>query len=296
MKKVIFCLFIVSMFASCGQKLTVFESGTPEEKWDIMREYYIVPSAPVSNERPLPNVLSEKEVLLKAADAAIKEGVLDPSYYEYENNPALLNAKIETPILLFDASTGLPDSYFLTAVDENGTSLAIVTVSPTYNVDEAAFVLGRIIVRHNGPVNHVITKREAADLIQEQFSENMVSEPIAIHNLRVGDNEQSHRGLFWYFEVSDNTRSVAGTGDGYIIGSTIPGYKFIPGGVSNRAAIDFVGGRGDHYLKGYRMAKLDKNLRIFDKFNAARTVGNVTFPPLVYPADPPVGFTPVPLK
>jgi hypothetical protein len=34
-------------------------------------------------------------VLLKVADVAIAEGVLDPSYYEYQNYPALMTAKIE---------------------------------------------------------------------------------------------------------------------------------------------------------------------------------------------------------
>lgn len=43
----------------------------------------MVPGAPVSDVRPLPNILSEQEILLKAADYAIAEGVLDPSYDEY---------------------------------------------------------------------------------------------------------------------------------------------------------------------------------------------------------------------
>jgi hypothetical protein len=86
--------------SACLQKATVFETfehRTPEERWAIMQEYYIVPGAPVSDERPLLNVLSEQEVLLKAADYAIAKGVLDPSYYAYQNNPALMTAKIEAP-------------------------------------------------------------------------------------------------------------------------------------------------------------------------------------------------------
>jgi hypothetical protein len=51
----------------------------------------MVPGVPVSVERPLPNVLSELEILLKAADYAIAQGVLDPSFYAYENTPELMN-------------------------------------------------------------------------------------------------------------------------------------------------------------------------------------------------------------
>jgi hypothetical protein len=100
MKKLVFCALIVMLSLACVHKPTVSELGTPAEIWTIIRDHYMVPGAPVSNERPLPNVLSEQEVLLKAAEVAIAEGVLDPSYYEYQNYPALLTAKIETPILV----------------------------------------------------------------------------------------------------------------------------------------------------------------------------------------------------
>ncbi|MDR3172658.1 MAG: hypothetical protein LBU19_00270 [Treponema sp.] len=104
--------------------------------------------------------------MLKAADAAIKEGVLDPSYYAYQNNPALLKAKIETPMLVFDASTGSPGSYILNAVDANGISLALVSVSSALNVDKASFELGRAITEENGPSIHLITKQEATSFIR----------------------------------------------------------------------------------------------------------------------------------
>jgi hypothetical protein len=141
----------------------------------------------------------------------------------------------------------------------------------------------------------MITRREAAELIQSQFPDSAVSEPLAITNLRLDDDNSSHTFFFWYFTVSGNERSVAGAGDEYIIATYIPDYKSIPGGVSNRAAIDYAGDRGDHHLKGYRMAKLNKPLRLFDKLETARTAGGASFAPSDYPAES-VGITPLPLK
>jgi hypothetical protein len=114
-------------------------NNTPNEKWEIIQNY-MVPGAPVSSERPLPNVLSEQEVLLKAMDFAIEEGALDTSYYAYQNYPALLNAKIETPILVTNARSGEPDSYLLTAVDADGLLLADVGVNSALNAKDTEFV------------------------------------------------------------------------------------------------------------------------------------------------------------
>jgi hypothetical protein len=118
---------------------------------------------------------------------------------------------------------------------------------------------------------------------------------MAISNLRLDDDPHSHMFLFWYFTVSDDSRSAAGSADEYIIATVIPGYTAIPGGMSNRAAIGFEGKRGDHHLKGYRMAKLDTPLRLFDKLSAARAAGGASFVSSAYPSES-IGITPVPLK
>jgi len=264
------CLACAAMVlaASCGgggQK-AVWENSAPEEKWEILREHYMAPGADASDERPLPNVLSEREILLKAADAAVKEGVLDSSYYAYQNNPALMTAKIETPILLTDAVTGVPDGYLLTAIDEDGISLACVFVDAGSDVSEESFAHGRSISEPGGAYNHIITKREAAELIQSQFPGAAVSEPMMISNLWLGDDPHSHIALFWYFTV--------GADEEYVI-TPYP--------------------RGDHFLQGCRMAKLNRSLRLFDKINAARVAGGISFSASASSVET-VGFTPVMLK
>jgi hypothetical protein len=294
MRKIGLSVCIALVFASCGQKERAFENRTPEEKWEIMQEYYMVPGTPVSTERPLSNVLSEQEVLLKAADFAIAESVLDSSYYAYEKNPALMDAKIESPILVTDAASGVPDMYILNAVDDDGISLARISVSS--NLDDmsgVSFVRGRSISEASMASDHIITKREAVELIQSQFKNMILSEPVAVGDLRLGDDPHSHIALFWYFTVSENARSTEGAVEEYVIDADIAGYRSIPGGVSNRAAINL--GRGSPHLDGYRMAKLDKPLRLFDKLKTARAAGGASFAPASYPSES-IGFTPVPLK
>jgi hypothetical protein len=295
MKKLAFCAFVIIAFASCRQKLTVYEKMTPEEKWRIIEEYFMVPGASASAERPLPNVLSEREVLLKAADFAIEEGVLDPSYYEYENNPALKDAKIETPVLMTNVVNGIPDMYILNAVDENGIILARISVSSNpADVSKESFVLGRSIPGPAGSMIHMITKKEAAELIHSQFPDKTVSEPMMIGNLRVGVNRYSHIALLWYFTVSDDARSAEGAGGDYVIDAYVGGYWVtLEGPISRNAAALNRG--ATPYLEGYRMVKLDRQLHLFDKLDTARSAGGVTF------TSPPssmerIGFTPVLLK
>lgn len=287
-----FCLFVVILFGSCGQKPMVYEQSTPEEKWQVIRDDFMVSDAPADNERPLPNILSEQEVLLKAADIAIKEGVLDPSYYAYQNNPALKDAKIETPILLTDSVTGDPSLYMLNAVDADGISMAIVTVSSALGADEESFEQGRSISESSlGHEEHIITKREAAELTQSQFPDSTLSEPVAVHNILLDDDPYSPRAIFWYFTVDETTRSAAGTAGEYILDPFIPGYRSIPGGMTNRAALN----RSNGFLNGYRMAKLDTPLRLFDKLESARSAGGASFAPSTV-ATQSIGFTPVSLK
>jgi hypothetical protein len=290
MKKFVFCAFIAVILAACGQKPGVYESSAPEEKLEILQEYFMVPDAPVSNERPLPDVLSEQEVLLKAVDYAVAEGVLEPSFYAYEETPELMYAKVEVPILITNAATGVPDAYMLTAVDDKGSLLAevIVNCATVTNGEKFEYERGFAISNLS---SHRITKQETVDLIQSQFPGSTISEPMMIGNLRLEDNPYSNRGFFWYFTVDDNARSAADTGEEYIIEASIFGYRSIPGGVSNRAAIN----RGRTNLSGYRMAKLDTPIRLFNKLNAARAAGGASVAPPTEPREP-VGFTPVELK
>jgi hypothetical protein len=294
MKNYIFCIFIVVILASCGPRPTVYENRTSEETWENIQSDHMVPDAPVSNERPLPNVLSEQEVLLKVADIALAEGVFDPENPIYDETPALRTARIETPILLTNADSGEPDAYMLNAVDDAGVLIATVSVKSGVNTSNTEFELGRGFAIPDTSF-HYITKREAVELIQSQFPDDTTSDPMAVYNLRIDDDPYSHQSLFWYFTVSDSdaSRSATGTEDEYILAADILGYRSIAGGVSNRTAIDGQG--GSLRLDGYRMAKLNTPIRLFNKVNAARAVGGASLALPKYP-DKSVGITPMRLK
>jgi hypothetical protein len=273
-----FTFFALSLIfcMSCNNTMKLSNnSSTPEEKWAIIQDY-MAPFATVSNERPMPDILSEQEVLIKAVEYAARIGALDSSYYVYKDNPELLNARIETPILLFFPD-GTPVSYFLTVVDDIGETLMDAFVRPGIDVDYDLFETSRSGMISNKPdylSGHYITKREAVDLIQSQFPDSIVSDPIAVRNLFLEGNPHSNNSIFWYFTVTSNDRSIETTFEEYIIDSIIMGFKMILGGVSGRSAIS-TGNGGSPYLGYARMAKLDTPLHILDKMDSARALGSV---------------------
>jgi hypothetical protein len=130
--------------------------------------------------------------LLKAADYAAHEGLFDPPYPVIQNHPALLRAKIETPALIINAESGEPSSYALTAVDNDGVLLERMSFNSAVNASNEEFA-GLQGFALPGIAHHFIAKHEAAELIQSQFPDDAVSEPMAIENLRLDDDPYSHK-------------------------------------------------------------------------------------------------------
>jgi hypothetical protein len=233
-------------------------------------------------------------VFILSSKVNLKEGFLDSTYQAYRRNPTLLSAKIETPILATDAGNGKPGWYLLTAVDGDGALLERSSFNSDANAKDEEFA-GLQSFALSGISQHFITKREAAELISSQFPDSVVSEPMAIENLRLDDDPYSHMFFFWYFTVKDNAPKIDDSGDEYIMATIIPDYKSIPGGTANRAAIGYSGGRGDFHLNGYRLANLNKPLRLFEKLETERATGSASFAPSKHPAES-VGITPLLLK
>jgi hypothetical protein len=299
MKRFVFFALSALVCISCGLKAKVSDSNSaPEQKWEAMQDY-LAPGTTVSSERPMPDILSEQEVLLKAADYAYKIGALDSSYYAYERNPKLLSAKIAAPILVHDF-TGYPGgdgaSYLLGAVDDSGVNLMSVYVRPNIDASDDSFKLTSGISPENEPDSlstHYMTKTEAVNLIHSQFPDKQVSEPMAI-NITLADDPYSSTVIFWYFTTNDNQRGASGGSEEYIIDSYIRGYKNSIGGVSNRSAIS-TGNGGSPHLDGARMAKLNTPLRLFEKLEAVRSAGRSLISITAEPMEP-IKYTPVPLR
>jgi hypothetical protein len=291
---------VVTVYTSCNVENIKNSHSTKQEMikdtWETIQQS-MASGADVNGERPLPNVLSEQEVLIKAVDYARHIGAFSPTYYVYQENPALLTAKLETPVLIYDISTGTMNIYSLTAVDNDGTDLMTVYVSSSVDTAINNFEHIRIIGLVNVPEQsiHRITKREAIRLMKNQFSEKQMSDPIAITGLYLEDSPYSNNHEFWYFTVSDQDRSISEIPEEYIIASEIVGWKKISGGLSNRAAISS-GDGGSPHLNWNRMAKLETPLRLFQQIEekanrAAAESENFAEEPIVK-----VRFTPVPLK
>jgi len=127
MKGIVFGVILLPLLFSCVIKTKVNNPHfTTQEKLDNLQAY-LFEGVILEAQRPMKNILSEQEVLLKAADYAVNQGIFDPNFYLYKNAPALLTAKIEAPILLYDFDDS-PLSYRLNAVDENEAFLMSIYV------------------------------------------------------------------------------------------------------------------------------------------------------------------------
>jgi hypothetical protein len=242
-------ILIVSFFilASCNLGPNNGKASLNDgEVWPII-ETVLVDGAEISDVRPDVSVLSEKEILVKAAKIASEEGYLSLSHPLYSTDqPKLLNAHIETPILVHDLTVPVQDvyknsSYLLCAVDDDGESLLDVYFNPfPYIVEDVQY--GSIGVT---PINcppevsqHFITKREAQEIIESQFPEQQYEGPIAVRMLFEGD-VYSKSTTSWYFTIGDgSSRSAMGGNDHkeYLINALVMGYRELSDKVTSQAS------------------------------------------------------------
>ena len=260
MKNLLICLLFGISLVSCdiGHKLLNNKPEVESKLPDV--QSYLAKDVDLDTTSPMPGILSEEEVLLKAADLVIEIGGLDPSFFVYEENPAMWTAKIETPVLLFDPN-GMPISYQFSAIDDSGTLLMEATVSPYKDTQLKDFFGSRMGPNKNTTdeqSTHFITKREAKQLIKSTFPGKNSSDPVALTQLSLEGNRYSHYERFWYFTIPTDNSNY----DEYVLAAYIGGWKIIPGGISNRNAIN---ANGSPYLSHGRLAKLTTPLRLKDK-------------------------------
>lgn len=255
----------------------------------------LAPGVELSEQKPFPGVLSEKDIMLKAADRVIQENALDPSYYLYEQVPELLYAKLEAPILVHDIYNGTANEYLLLAVNDNGKMLLEVSVNSVNSTSLENWEKYRSWVPSNRPPEytyHRITKREAQNLFQNTFTGKHISEPVAISGIYLdGSSGPLQNTVFWYTTVRNNVNDAEY--EGYILGSRVIGWETISGGLSNLVALN-TEDSCDLFLDWNRMAKLDTPLRILETIEAGRnTSGDIKFTPITTEN---VKYTPVPLR
>ena len=273
MKKLIILAFFMGLFFSCqiGIKPKVI---TEQEKIEDL-QFFLADGVILDEQRPMLGILSEQEVMIKAASIAVSQGVLDPTYYRFNDNPELLTARIETPILEHTIS-GEPISYFLHVVDENRNFLLGANVRCDENVEDINFISTFYETMPNRSENvHYVTKREVDVFLQSRFSDKKISEPVAIVGLRLENSPYSSSQVFWYFQVENQDRSILSEKEEYIIDAYISEYYPLSG--NNRSVINSEY-RGSPHLRWFRMAKLSRplNLQYYTRYSSRSIFENST--------------------
>jgi hypothetical protein len=263
----------------------------------------MVKGVDVSDVRPAPDMLSEKEMLIKCAKIAAAEGYLDPNNLIYtQDQPKLLTARIEAPILVYDLSA--PEeyvkygSYLLVAVDDTGEALLDVRVDPLEYDPAASHGAVRITdsLDSSDLSRRYITKREAKALIESQFPEQEYEGPVAVR-MQFADDWYSWTNVSWYFTVGNSSRSAAGGEySEYLINALVAGYRNISTDITAPASRSLIDSRKSiaSFTFTSRMAQLTEPVYFFDKLRAIQAGRSLSAP--VVPPSAPARITPVPLK
>jgi hypothetical protein len=290
----IISLTLLVLFSSCFAGINSPSLKIKSDEIFEEIQNYLQPGATINEKRVYPNILSEEEILIKAADYALEIGALDLSNSIYEENPSLINAKIETPILLHQPD-GKPSSYMLTAVEKDGSLLMYSLVRPNEDAKaDDSFETARATVIPDAKI-HYLTKRETISLINDRFPDGNISEPIAIRGLILEDSPHTDTILFWYFTKSGVERSIDSIKEEYIIDATILGYTNSSLMASGRSIV-LQNDQGTPYLKGSRIAKLETPLNIDKKVEVYRTLGNSSGDSSFQQPVGKIKFIPLPLR
>ena len=100
-KDVFFVSIIILMVCSCNIEKLAFQQPQTQNLNISHIQPYMVEGAQLSAERPAPHLLSEQEVMIRAAQAMAREGYLDPAHPIYEEVPELATAKVAEPIFVY---------------------------------------------------------------------------------------------------------------------------------------------------------------------------------------------------
>jgi hypothetical protein len=270
-------------------------SGKPYTKDDIEKIWeqidgFVESDVGISDVRPLPNVLSEKEALVRGYSVLSKRGHFSPDNYMFSNAPILLTAKVERPLTIYGfGNNGWAGIYFiLYAVAENGEVLIELSMSAEATLsDDELWSGGHSGYGHNEGylARHYITETELIELVESQFDRAPDERPIIVE-INLAGVEHSNLTPFWYFTVD---------GVEYIVSIMVFNWNSViaAGGLGNHAAIS--GDNGDWTIGWHRMARLDTRADFYKAISENRdtAVDNL------FPYTPPVEafeWTPIPLK
>ena len=82
-KDVFFAIIIVLMVCSCNIEKLAFQQPQTQNLNISHIQPYMVEGAELSADRPSPDLLSEQEVMIRAAEYVVQQGYLDPAHPIY---------------------------------------------------------------------------------------------------------------------------------------------------------------------------------------------------------------------
>ena len=288
-----FIVCFVSLLSTvCSKDVVIQEPGgqpepytgtkdSLEKIWKQIEDYIESDVGMISDERPLPDVLSEKEILVRAYSIMSKRGAFSPNNEQFINAPCLLSAKVARPsaIYVFRNDGYAYMWYDLYAVADNGEVLIRQAASAAaYLGDGELLAGGQSSYGHEEGryAYHFITESELIELISSQFDGALPDEQPILVQLSLAGTRFSSATLFWYFTVEDVE---------YIVGVKVGNWNYVAanGGVSNHAAIS--GDNGVASIGWERMARLDTRADFYNAIRENRDTasGNrFPYPPKVF--------------
>ena len=196
MKKYVFSLLALSLILliSCG---VTTREDIEDSSFLQKVEAVMVEGATLSEIRPSENELSEKEIMLKVAEAVVELG-----YYNIESadeiDPRLKNSKIETPEYVYNTNpyTNANGGYYIFAV-YNDCLVAILTC----NAEQDRY--NNNFVGSYGPCSgsiYALSKNEIKKIIQVKNNQKKFTEPALI---RAKVNGNPFEEEYWYVAAID---------------------------------------------------------------------------------------------
>ncbi|MBP3416437.1 MAG: hypothetical protein J6K76_03605 [Spirochaetaceae bacterium] len=292
-KDVFFTIIIVLMVCSCNIEKLAFQQPQTQNLNISHIQPYMVEGAELSAERPAPHLLSQQEVMIRAAEYAVQQGYLDPAHPIYEEVPELATAKVAEPIFVCyenELQQGKVNGFYnIYTTTANGTTKIEARVfaqeiipggtdNPTFGITYNQFILSK----------YIITKKESKSIYQNLFPGKDVSNPMAIS---IKTSVTPFFVSAWYVEVSDGSRSAGGSHEEYLLDMTVfdlPPQQSIS--ANPRAALSRSTVSGGW---GTRIARIDEPLHLHEKLAQAKARAAAGEPePAVGPTEP-VKITPV---
>ena len=294
MKGVVFVLAAsLLVYSGCHtERLAAKEEKVYNETVELIQSY-MVPGTELSAERPAPDLLSEQEVMIRAAQAMAREGYLDPAHRIYQEVPELATAKVAEPIFTYNANllrqgvtAGMYEVY---VVDDNGISLASTIVDAEQILESESEALHGISLLTVGTPQHLITKKEAVATFREAFPHQQVAEPIAVRIWDLEGVRYSNTYIFWYTTVTEAGRSAGEAAAEYLLCASVvsppPGLNI---SANPRAALSH-----GAPAWGTRIARIDEPLHLHEKLAQAKARAAAGEPEPAVGPTPPVKITPV---